>query len=436
MTDLSQSPDIRKPNPSPFVRFLAAAGLANMGDGIATVLWAWVASLLTRDPVWIAVLPIAMRLPWLICALPAGLMVDRMDRHRLILRCDLIRALAYLAATLAVLITWPLAPDPDHSITHTGLYAQLVVLALIIGTCEVIRDTAAPSLLPRLVADKDLEGANGKIYALETVGNTLAGPALGAVLIAVFLPLPFAAIAALFLASAALMRGLAPQLGATPPPKGSSMRADLADAYRFVVTHAGLRLIILMSGAWCFFVEMGMIALILHFQDNLGASSQIYGLVLAIGALGGVAGGFITAPLLAKLNMPSVVRLSNAFDGVGFVIIAFAPSVWTIAAVLFVFHFTGVMWMTTVMTYRQREIPQHLFGRVNAVSRLVAFGAIPLGMLASGLIVTMAHHRLPHETALIVPFIVAGLGLIAQVALSWRAVGHRFACTPKSGKQT
>ena len=430
MTDSSLTNSLTKEQPrslfSPFTRFLAAAGLANMGDGIATVLWAWVASLLTRDPLWIAVLPIALRLPWVLCALPAGLLVDRLDRHRLILRCDLVRALAYLTVSCAVISTWPFDAAAAQGITHLGLYSQLFVLALIIGTCEVIRDTAAPSLLPRLVPDNDLEGANGKIYALETVGNNLAGPALGAMLIAVFLPLPFAVIAALFLASAWLMRGLAPQLSAASQSSQNGLRTDLAEAFRFVLNHKGLRLLIMMSGAWCFFVEMGMIALILHFQDNFGASSQIYGITLAVGALGGVAGGYITAPLLARFNTSTVIRLSNVFDGAGFLIIAFAPSIWMIAAVLFIFHFTGVMWMTTVMTYRQREIPQAQFGRVNAISRLVAFGAIPLGMLASGLIVSITKELLPYDKALITPFVIAGLGLIAQVALSWRAIGQRF----------
>ncbi|MBU2244240.1 MAG: MFS transporter, partial [Alphaproteobacteria bacterium] len=69
----------------PLHRFILASGLTNLADGIATVAWAWLASLLTRDPVWIALVPVALRLPWALCAIPAGIITDRADRRVLIL---------------------------------------------------------------------------------------------------------------------------------------------------------------------------------------------------------------------------------------------------------------------------------------------------------------------------------------------------------------
>ena len=62
----------------PFARFGAAVGLANLGDGIAVVAWAWTASLLARDPFWIAILPAALRVPWVLFALPSGVLADRL----------------------------------------------------------------------------------------------------------------------------------------------------------------------------------------------------------------------------------------------------------------------------------------------------------------------------------------------------------------------
>ena len=70
------------PNSSLLGRFIAASGLANLADGIAVVVWAWVATLLTREPVLIALMPIALRLPWMLFALPAGIVTDRTDRRR------------------------------------------------------------------------------------------------------------------------------------------------------------------------------------------------------------------------------------------------------------------------------------------------------------------------------------------------------------------
>ena len=64
--------------------FLGAAGMANLADGIATIVWVWVATLITRDAGLIALVPVALRLPWAVFAIPAGLVADRVDRRWLI----------------------------------------------------------------------------------------------------------------------------------------------------------------------------------------------------------------------------------------------------------------------------------------------------------------------------------------------------------------
>ena len=95
-------------------RFIVASGLTNLADGIATVVWAWMASLLTRDPVLIALMPVALRLPWFLCALPAGVVTDRVDRRALILGMDLVRAVAFGAAAVIVWAALPFAPPAER----------------------------------------------------------------------------------------------------------------------------------------------------------------------------------------------------------------------------------------------------------------------------------------------------------------------------------
>ena len=62
-----------------FRRFLAASGFANLADGIGVLAWVWVASTLTRDAALIALVPVALRLPWAVFAIPAGIVADRVD---------------------------------------------------------------------------------------------------------------------------------------------------------------------------------------------------------------------------------------------------------------------------------------------------------------------------------------------------------------------
>jgi hypothetical protein len=79
-------------------RFILASGATNLADGVATVAWAWAATLLTRDPVLVALVPLALRLLGFLLALPAGVVTDRVDRRRLILAMDALRAVAFADA--------------------------------------------------------------------------------------------------------------------------------------------------------------------------------------------------------------------------------------------------------------------------------------------------------------------------------------------------
>jgi MFS family permease len=146
-----------------FTRFLAASGLTNLADGVATVAWAWVASLLTRDPVLIACLPVALRLPWFLFAVPAGIITDRVDRRRLILTMDGARTLVFAAAALAVWSSLPLSPPPESGLTRPGLFWTLLFAAFLIGGAEVFRDNSAQTMLPAIVPANDLERANGRL---------------------------------------------------------------------------------------------------------------------------------------------------------------------------------------------------------------------------------------------------------------------------------
>ncbi|MGR3435554.1 MAG: MFS transporter, partial [Shimia sp.] len=197
-------------HPSPFARFAASVGLVNLADGVALVAWAWLATLLTRDPLFVALVPLSLRLPPLFFALYAGLVADRVDRFRLMIWMDALRGAAFLAVG-AVLLTVPLAPPPEIGVAQWGLYALIVVAGAAVGTAETFRDIAATTVLPALVPPARYESANGQLGSLELVGNSLVGPAGGAFLIAVFVAAPFLANAAAYALAVALVASLGPR---------------------------------------------------------------------------------------------------------------------------------------------------------------------------------------------------------------------------------
>ncbi|MGR3513941.1 MAG: MFS transporter [Paracoccaceae bacterium] len=406
-------------------RFIASSGLANLADGIAVVVWAWLASLLTRDPLLIAALPVVLRLPWFLFAIPAGLVTDRVDRRLLILAMDGVRALAFTVVGAAIWLTLPLAPAPETGLAHPGLFAVLALSAVVIGVAEVFRDNAAQTIMPSLVPHERLEAANGRLWSVELVGNALLGPAVGAFLIAAFLPLPFLLNAVAFAVGAWLVLSITGQYRPVQSAQ-RNWRHEFFEGWNFLKNAPVLKLLAVSTGVWNLLHQMIVIALVLHVQENLGLGAPAYGMILAAGAIGGIAGGVVGVRVVERLGRGRSAQLMTLLSAISFAAIPFAPNAWALA-VLFVFsEFTGIIWNTVSVSYRQRIIPDALLGRVNSLYRLLAWGMMPIGLALSGVLTRLAEGPLPRDTALIVPFVVAGLGGILLAAVIWRPIGRAF----------
>ena len=414
------------PHSSQLPRFILASGLTNLADGIALVVWAWLASLLSRDPIFVALMPVALRLPWFLFALPAGIVTDRVDRRRLIIAMDMIRAIAFGIAALIVWTSMPLAPPVDNGTAMPMLFSVLLALALAVGTAEVFRDNAAQTMLPALVPHEQLERANGRLWSVELLGNSLLGPALGAFIITSVIWLPFALNAVVFLLAAVLM--IIGVQGKFSPDQSDTQnwRIELQQGFAFLRSAPLLRLLAVLTGVWNLLHQMVVIALVLYVQENLGLEAWGYGLLLAAAAFGGIAGGVVGDRVVSWIGPSKAAQWMTLGSAIAFIAIPFAPNAFVLAFVLAAFEFTGLIWNTVSVSYRQRTIPNELMGRVNSIYRLLAWGMMPVGLLLSGIIVSLAESSMTRDLALMMPFVVAAVGASLLTLLSWRPLESGF----------
>ena len=416
------------PTTNQLPRFILASGMTNLSDGIALVVWAWLASLLSRDPIFVALMPVALRLPWFLFALPAGIVTDRCDRRRLILTMDMVRAAAFAAAAIIVWSSMPLAAPAENGTDMPMLFGALLILALTVGTAEVFRDNAAQTMLPALVPHEQLERANGRLWSVELVGNALLGPALGAFLITSVLWLPFALNSVVFVLAVVLMFGVQGKF--TPDqPKTGNWQVELKQGLTFLFNAPLLRLLAALTGVWNLLHQMVVIALVLHVQENFGLQAWGYGLMLAAGATGGILGGLVADRVVKWMGPGKAARWMTLGSAVAFIAIPFSPNAFVLALVLAAFEFTGLIWNTVSVSYRQRTIPNELMGRVNSIYRLLAWGMMPVGLLLSGVIVTLAESSMTRNLALVMPFVAAAVGATLLTVLSWGPLkkGFKFA---------
>jgi len=407
-------------------RFIAASGMTNLADGVAVMAWGWIASLLTRDALLVALVPVALRLPWFLLALPAGVLTDRVDRRRLIVAMDGLRGLAFAGAALALWVALPLAPAPMEGVSSPALYAAMLAAAVVVGGAEVFRDNAAQTMLPALVPPEGLERANGQLWSAELLTNALIGPALGAVLIGLWLPLAFGLNAAAYGLAMLMVAGLAGQFkAARPDPR--PWRAELVEGFTYLRGLPLLRTLAWTTGFWNLFHQMMMIALVLHSQENLGLSAEAYGLMLAGGAVGGIAGSLLGERIAKALGPVRTMCWALIVSPVGFAVIALAPGPLTVTLAFAVMEFAGLVWNVVSVSTRQRMIPNAIMGRVNSIYRLLAWGMIPLGLVLSGVIVSLAELGLTREEALVTPIWAAAGGSLALIFAVWGAIARGFA---------
>ena len=410
-----------------FRRFMAATGFANLADGISVLAWVWVASTLTRDAGLIALVPVALRLPWAVFAIPAGIVADRVDRRRLVIAMDVVRALAFLAAATALTFRGDVGAAPAQGVSSVPLFAALCLCAMAVGIAEVFRDNAAQTLLPAIVPDAGLERANARLWTLEALANQMIGPALGAFLLGVALALPFAVNALAYVMAAVLMTRLAGQFRPAVVVR-QSWSAALAEAWRYLRGQPLLILLAVVTGVWNLCFEAALFTMVLHAQENLGLSAQDYGFVLAAFAAGGAAAGLFGDRIALRLGAPLTMQVALLISAVLLLAVPLAPNGWLLAACFVGFEMAGITWNIVSVSLRQRLIPDDLRGRVNSLYRLLAWGMIPLGIALAGWVIGAAEGPLGRSAALRLPLWLAGgamlvLGLAVMRPLQ-RALGQ------------
>ncbi|GAB2464624.1 MFS transporter [Jatrophihabitans fulvus] len=355
-----------------FWRLYAATGASDLADGIGRTALPLAAAAYTRDPFLISGLVTFAFLPWLLFALPSGALVDRLDRRRAMAMANTARAAT--TAALTVLL-----------VTGEGGIVALYVCAFVLGLAETVYDSAVRALLPQVVRRDQLDGANSLLTVEETVGQTFAGAPIGAALFAVAVSLPFVLNAAGFALAVVLILSLR---GGYRPVREepTSLRADIAEGVRWLRGHALLRGLTMVSACQAFSQSMASSLLVLYVLEVVHLPASAFGLLLAAGGVGAVAGGLVTPPLARRFGRGPVITAGAVTSALSLGAMA-ATSNGYVAGALFAVESVGVMtWNVLTMSLRQALIPEALFGRVQGAYRTVVWGGIPLGALAGGAI--------------------------------------------------
>ncbi len=403
-------------------RLWSATAISNLGDGISLIAYPWLASAITRDPFLIALAGLVGRLPWLLFTLPAGVITDRVERRKIIVSMDLLRGLLTIAVAVIVWRASSSLPDLDaltkeQIATNWPLYFVILIASLLYGMAEVLRDNAAQTFMPQIVAKEKLEVANGRIWSAEYVTNSFVGPPLGSFLIGIAIFIPFFVDAATFLVAVILIAGIrvtvpSPESSSPPPAEKRPvrMRAEIKEGFLWLWRHELLRPMAIILGLLNFLATTSTALFILFAQEILQTSVFIFAILGTSAAIGGTIGGLLAPKISARLGSGGTLALALiTFPTVSLIIglTSYWPLVWFLTAFSTIM---AVTWNVITVSLRQSIIPDHLLGRVNSVYRFFAWGSMPLGMLTAGLIVDLAGEFTSRAWSLRTPYLFAALG--------------------------
>jgi len=412
------NPDVtapRRPLGSSYRKVFSASVISNLGDGVSMIAYPWLASAITRNPILVALVMVAQRLPWLVFTLPAGVITDRVDRRRAMVLMDACRCLLTAFVALAVLSQQSTLPAPDEldSVVHTRplLYAAVLLATLLLGTAEVLRDNSAQTILPAIVEPDQLERANGQMWSVEGVANTFVGPPLGSILIAAAFALPFFVDAASFFVAAALVATIPGSFRATRPEgqEPAHWRVELKEGVRWLWSHDLLRPMAIILGLMNAASMVSLATFVLFAQEVLGVGPVLFSVVTMGGAVGGVVGGALASRMSKRFGSGTCLAMvlgTSAAQGLAMAV----NSWWPIAFLLFTLGtLVGILWNVITVSLRQTIIPEHLLGRVNSVYRFFAWGMMPIGAAIGGVVVFVVDAFASRSMALRATWLVNGL---------------------------
>jgi predicted MFS family arabinose efflux permease len=384
---------------------LASSWSSNLGDGIVIAAGPLLVASRTDHALLVALAALLQWLPPLLFGLWAGALTDRLDRRRLVILVDSLRAVVLLLLSVAVAF-------------DTAPIVLVLVAMFLLGTAETFADNASSTLVPMLVQRDDLALANSRIQAGFVTVNQLVGPPLGAFLFAAGQAWPFAADALLVAAGAVLISriSLPPHLA---EPRTTHLRHDIAEGVRWVRHHAAVRTLVLTILIFNVTFGAAWSVLVLYAREQLGLGAIGFGLITTVGAVGGLVGTVSYGWITQRVSLANLMRIGLIVETLTHLALALTTTAWFALVVFFVFGAHAFVWGTTSVTIRQRAVPTELQGRVGSVNLVGVFGGLVLGAAVGGL--------LAQRFGVTAPFWFAFVGSAVFVVLIWnqlRYVAH------------
>jgi MFS family permease len=379
----------------------ASSAATNIGDGILLSAGPLLVTTITREPIAVAASVFLQHLPWVFFGIPAGAIIDRVDRRRLTWIVNAIRAviLAVLTATIA---------------TGTADLALVLGSMFLLGTAETFADNAGQALIATKVPKLHLGLANARLSGTRILANQLAGPPIGALLFGLGMWVPFGVNVICAALGAVMIARLLPTPARAAPAEPTHIRHEIRDGIRWLWQHPPIRALALTILFFNVTFGAAMAVFVLLAKERLGLDDVGYGLLITAEALGGLLASVAYPRLERRFALSTLMRVGLLWETMTHLILATTTLPVVAAITMGIFGVHAVMWGTLSTTVRQRAVPAAYLGRVTSVYMLAVVGGMAVGSVVGGVIAQVF--------GVTGPFWFAFFGSALLLVLIWRTL--------------
>ncbi|TFE78964.1 MFS transporter [Micrococcus aloeverae] len=319
-------------------------------------------------------------LPYLLLTLWLGVLVDRWRRRPLMITAETVSGITLLGIAGAALAGWLTVPT-------------LVAAAALLGTMSVLHMLADFSFTPHVVSRDALPDANARMtatYSAIGIGGSGVGGALVQWLTA---PFAVAVNGVGRLLSVLLLRGIQAQ---EPPAAAADapVRQQVREGFMALVRHRVVRALAAEATIWNLGSEVFMLALTVLVVDARQDGPLVLGMIFMAGGLGAFLGASISARLTDRFgygrSLITAMLVGNTAPVIGVLFSSDASlgSMVVLAAAFFASGLGTGIANSQAVTVRQLTVPEDLRGRVNASYRMLSWGALSIGALLGGWLIS------------------------------------------------
>jgi MFS family permease len=353
---------------SVFRRLWLGALASSVGQWMQQVALGWLAIVMTNSPGFVGIVTFSAGLPFLVVAPFGGALIDRVDRRRLMLVCQL---LAFLLATV-------LAVDVISGFVQTW---HLPIAAFLNGSLLALLMPTQQSLVPALVPRENLTNAVGLMSAgqnmTRVVGPSVAGIVIGTIGVGPTFLAQAVAIAVSFILVLGIV--LPPRVPRTAEGRG------IFDGIRLVASRPDLRSLFLLASIPTFFVFPYLGFLNVFARDILRIGAGGLGLLMAVSGCGAVVGSLLVASATRSEGAGRLLLSMTILYGLPIVGVALSRTLWITLPLLFSAGMVGAAFMSGNNALVQHSVTDDVRGRVMG-AYMLTWGLMPLGSLPMGMV--------------------------------------------------